>query len=361
MAQNDKLIQKYGGTKKVFLNELLGNDANKANKNLDFTDEPCITNVTKLSPYINENEIINTIKNNESQSTFLSLNIQSLNSKFDELRIFINFLKKKHNFEFSAICLQETWLSDNCCTDLFKLKNYHLYTQGYSCSKHGGLAIYVHNNYVAKNMNTLPISDIWEGQYMELSKINSNKKLSLYNIYRPPKNNTAKYDQFMNELTNNIKRFDSNKKPIIITGDFNINLLEINKKRAISRFFDSMISLSFLPKITLPTRLNETSASLIDNFYCKLNSDFKNESAGIVTINISDHLPYFFSFNFFDNKTTTPNLIKIKYKCFNSEEKLKQYLTENLNNFESDTNRDPNINYEKIDKTITEGIKNFTA
>lgn len=194
---------------------------------------------------------------------------------------------------------------------------------------------------------------------MELSKINSNKKLSLYNIYRPPKNNTAKYDQFMNELTNNIKRFDSNKKPIIITGDFNINLLEINKKRAISLFFDSMISLSFLPKITLPTRLNETSASLIDNFYCKLNSDFKNESAGIVTINISDHLPYFFSFNFFDNKTTTPNLIKIKYKCFNSEEKLKQYLTENLNNFESDTNRDPNINYEKIDKTITEGIKKF--
>jgi hypothetical protein len=47
----------------------------------------------------------------------------------------------------------------------------------------------------------------------------------------------------------------------------------------------------FLPNITLPTRVSDTTASLIDNFYCKLNN--KTTSSGILTHKISDHQPYF--------------------------------------------------------------------
>ena len=39
----------------------------------------------------------------------LTTNIESLNSKYDELIVYIEELRKI-NFKYSVICLQETWL-----------------------------------------------------------------------------------------------------------------------------------------------------------------------------------------------------------------------------------------------------------
>ena len=41
----------------------------------------------------------------------VSLNVQSLNPKFDQLKIFLHDLND-HGHKISAICIQETWLSD---------------------------------------------------------------------------------------------------------------------------------------------------------------------------------------------------------------------------------------------------------
>ncbi len=40
----------------------------------------------------------------------LSTNIESINAKFGELEVFVQQLREQ-NFEFIAICIQETWLS----------------------------------------------------------------------------------------------------------------------------------------------------------------------------------------------------------------------------------------------------------
>ena len=42
----------------------------------------------------------------------LSLNTQSINVKFDALVVFLD-IAKQQNVHFHAICLQETWLSEN--------------------------------------------------------------------------------------------------------------------------------------------------------------------------------------------------------------------------------------------------------
>ena len=42
----------------------------------------------------------------------LSLNTQSINAKFDALVAFLE-IAKQQNVHFHAICLQETWLSEN--------------------------------------------------------------------------------------------------------------------------------------------------------------------------------------------------------------------------------------------------------
>ena len=48
----------------------------------------------------------------------LSLNCQSINAKFDQRNIKVQQLKN-NGYEFSAICLQETWLSSDSDTSLF--------------------------------------------------------------------------------------------------------------------------------------------------------------------------------------------------------------------------------------------------
>ena len=69
----------------------------------------------------------------------LSLNCASINTKFDELNI---KTQQIHNngTEIHAICLQETWLSENADTSL--LHNYYTFNlimQGKICSAHAGL------------------------------------------------------------------------------------------------------------------------------------------------------------------------------------------------------------------------------
>ncbi len=52
------------------------------------------------------------------------MNIQSINAKIDELRLFIEDLKN-FNFMFSAIFIQDSWLSEGADTFLIQLEGYN--------------------------------------------------------------------------------------------------------------------------------------------------------------------------------------------------------------------------------------------
>ena len=56
------------------------------------------------------------------------------------------------------------------------------------CSSHGGLAIYVSEKFNFSNIGLNINSQIWEGQFIEIANIESNKSLILGNVYRPPNN-----------------------------------------------------------------------------------------------------------------------------------------------------------------------------
>ena len=65
------------------------------------------------------------------------------------------------------------------------------------------------------------------------------------------------------------------KKDSVIMGNFNINLLYYNNNKDTTTFLDRIFSNSFLPFITMPTRVANTSETLIDNIFYKkpLNND----------------------------------------------------------------------------------------
>ena len=69
--------------------------------------------IIQLSPYYDMGDLITTLQTKKNQFTILSLNCASLNAKFDQIKILVENLKQNQCM-FSAICLQETWLSSQC-------------------------------------------------------------------------------------------------------------------------------------------------------------------------------------------------------------------------------------------------------
>ena len=77
-----------------------------------------------------------------------------------------------------------------------------------------------------------------------------------------------------------------------MTGDFNFDLLNTGTHNETFDFFDTMMSNFLLPVITIPTKINRGSNTLIDNIFTNnLNPDTKS---GNLEISLSDgHLPSF--------------------------------------------------------------------
>ena len=98
--------------------------------------------------------------------------------------------------------------------------------------------------------------------------------------------------------------------------------------------FDNVISSGFAPKITLLTRMCDTSSTLIGNVYT--NTINKKHTSGIPIRPISDHQMYFCILN--ENYTTAINVHRYievevcnEYSVFNLKLKLpKQIYTTSL-------------------------------
>ena len=98
------------------------------------------------------------------------------------------------------------------------------------------------------------------------------------------------------ELEPILQELSSSIAEALICGDYDINLLKLNGEVHFSDFLDTVLGHSFYPKITLPTRLNNSSsATLIDNILCKLLSHTISTCSGIILDQLSDHFPYFVS------------------------------------------------------------------
>ena len=163
MSTEQLLLRKYGGVNKNSLNHVLNI------VNTDDEDESTVSDVTliKHSPYVNNDEFLSFCLERAKDFTILSLNIQSIRAKFDQFLILLNQLKHK-DFAFSAICLQETWLSADTDVTLLQIPGYTLIHQGTISSSHGGLAFYLNEAFKYKLLPIYKGSTIWEGLFIEI-------------------------------------------------------------------------------------------------------------------------------------------------------------------------------------------------
>jgi hypothetical protein len=317
--------------------------------------DPLVNNETgeikilRHSPYYQLDDVSTLATELSSSFSVLSINIQSINAKIDSLRAFISALEE-NDIHFAALCIQESWLRDDSDTSLLQIENYQCISQGYKCSSHGGLIIYLHNKYNFEIIDCCPNSNTWEGLFISIFGSTLENAITLGNVYKPPRNNNNNDNikSFIDEFSIVLQSLSQLKSDCFIAGDFNINLLKLHEREIIGNVLDTIISHSFYPKITLPTRFSSHSCSLIDNIYCKLTPNSLASISGIFLSSLSDHLPYFTSVQTTKSqKTPNPSFVKIR-----------DITDENIKNFISDlsTNQiydglnhtllaDPNENY----------------
>ena len=314
------------------------------------------------SPYYNSPEEIDLLKSKEGAFSIFSLNCQSLQAKFDQLKIYLeNFTMAR--CPFTVIALQETWLNDNHDLSFLQLEGYNFIHKPRSCSAHGGVAIYLKGNCEYKVLSITSESNIWDGLFVEVilnnsENGNSRKKVIVGNIYRPPRNTVDNYEIFCNEIEMVLSTHLNAYKEVVLTGDFNFDLLKINSSAHINNYFETMITNGYIPKIVLPTRITSTTATLIDNSYVKLSSNFSKTTAGIINYNLSDHQPHFLVLDYLYHTQEISKYVKIYTNSSQAKGSFKNEILHSCNEdkFCNELNFDPNVNYNILHDNIQKAL-----
>ena len=330
------ILADFGGLSNNSLAKVIG--YNEENRDL-------VTPLFIESPYVETAALNDHLSNFRNCFSVLSLNTQSLNAKIDGLRILLEQLHDT-NFIFTAICLQETWIT-NCESGytLLHLDDYNMIPYPATISSHSGLVIYLHKSYKYDIKNIDISTDIWEGLFINVIHPDMKHKITLGNIYRPPRDNIAQVQQFLDELSTNLDMLTSENANIILCGDFNLDLLQINSKSTITDFYDCLTSYGFIPTISYPTRIH-SSATLIDNIFYRATGN-NNIKSGICVSDISDHLPCFFTLDILKQTQKYPKYIDIQTYSQSAVENFAKSLEDsNIMQRLLDLNTDdPNVLY----------------
>ena len=130
---------------------------------------------------------------------------------------------------------------------------------------------------------------------LELNK--HGKTLIICGIYRHPTRDYHKFSAFLEDRLQSFFNKFVNFNCLIL-GDINVSLLKYGTDSDVTRFLDILLNYNFLPLSTLPTRITETTATLLDHIYIRQALKVKdllvdNAITGCITTDITDHLANF--------------------------------------------------------------------
>ena len=135
-------------------------------------------------------------------------------------------------------------------------------------------------------------------------------------IYRPPSIERDSVETFNSDFCDILKVIESGKaKTVLLAGDYNLDLLKCNSHGPTNDFLNSLLSYSYFPTITHPTRIADQSATLIDNIF--VNGLTKMFNSAIIYSDISDHFPVAIHMALVLSKQKQPT--HCKTRCYDSK------------------------------------------
>lgn len=207
------------------------------------------------------------------------LNVRSMVNKMDDIRMLI----KEKPFEIFTI--SETWLNTSIADSEIEIPGYTFARKDRgNGSRGGGTLVFVRDGIPYKHCEDLKTVSL-ETCWVEVTRPKC-KKLIICCAYRPP---TASIDSGIDELNSLLPSLPPDAE-FILLGDFNINFLssksdpDRKQKRKIMHFAN-MHNLEQL--ITTPTRISESSQSIIDLLF--VNNSQRIVQSGVIVSTISDH------------------------------------------------------------------------
>ena len=257
---------------------------------------------------------------NNSQDKSMSIihtNIRSYSKNMQSFMILLSDLQ----YEFDIIGLTETWQNINkkhlITSEL--LPNYQTYEYICGHTQNSGCGLYVKQGIHYDRRDDLSCSYLennceYEILFIEIHCEKSQNML-VGVVYRHPTKNVL---PFLTKLENILDICKSEKKEIVLMGDFNLDLLKSDKNNDISSFLDIMLTKFLQPHIIQPTKFfDDDNYSLIDNIF--YNQIEYNCTSGNLIPHISDHLVNFLIINKSISIKTSKNKIMRDYKHFDKE------------------------------------------
>ena len=239
-----------------------------------------------------ENQLIEKLKNH-CNPFVLSVNIQSLSSKFNDLKSLISSLLIS-NCAPDVICLQEIWRIPG--SEFFNLDGYHPleFSSRHSNVQGGGVGIFVNKklNFSANKKLSIFHDRILESIFIDVTF--NNKKITIGSLYRPGTqhpslSSSEQFTQFCELFSAIADSANNSHNPTYIFGDTNIDCLKYGSCANSSNFDDILFSHGMIQVVSKPTRCTSSSATLIDHVITNSNSD--TYESIILISQLSDHFP----------------------------------------------------------------------
>ena len=258
------------------------------NKSLD-PDNNLIKSNYKSSQYFTDSEFNDYMgKYSIANDNFsiLHINARSLTANLNSLLYIIANL----SHQFSVIAISEVWANDSNISFLSScIPGYNCYIKPRTAKRGGGTAIFVKDCLTCCHREDLTAlaTDELEIAAVEINGLSTRTVVAA--VYRPPNTDiTAFNDQFSKLLSCLVV----GKTKCYLAGDFNIDLLKIDKHTETQTFLDNSLAHFIYPTITQATHYTRDNQTLIDNILT--NNINEHYLAGVLVSDISDHLPVFY-------------------------------------------------------------------
>ena len=250
----------------------------------------------------------------------LHINTRSLQNKLEQISALLCSLTRAPDI----ICVSETWLQESSF-EFCNINGYHSYHVFRRNRCHGGVSVFVSNHLNSNQVTNLSfIHDDIELNTVEV--IDNRFSYTVCAVYRPH----GKYDRvdsFTLKLSELLTSNVLHKKRVILVGDFNINLLEIENHAPTNNFLAHMQSQNYFIHTCRPTRYPDGHQagmpSLLDHIYTNFYTNFKT---GILLSDFSDHLPVFINIPLpspVTNNNSASKTIKKSYRNYSHINKAK--------------------------------------
>ena len=250
-------------------------DADYLNSTFDNTFERLLNNDSELDidssltlneQYLESCEIKKFFFSITFKNTFaaLALNIRSIVNPLNFIKLEALILNMQCKPDVISIC--ETWIRPTHSGPYNNVDGYEFVSNSRKVCLGGGVAFYVRKSLQFNVINELFVMDEKIFESLFINEQVGNETIVCGAIYRSPVDHVTAHQDFRLQLTKCLEKLDVKRKCYIF-GDFNYDLAKSNENTHVSDFTEVMLNHNFCSIINKPTRITNTSATVLDHIW----------------------------------------------------------------------------------------------